>query len=300
MDRLGLGYDSMKEVCPKLIYSSITGFGSTGPYRKRGGYDVLAASIGGLIGVTGPKNGEPCKVGVAMTDLTTGLYLHGAIMAALLQRYRTNEGQRIDCNLLSSQVSCMVNLASNYLNAGINGTKWGTEHESIVPYQAFKTKDGYLTIGAGNNRQFRNLCQALNIEYLADDERCVTNATRVKNREFLIGILNEHFSKKTNGEWIELFEGASFTYGPINTLKDTFSDPQVVHNELVQEIEHITAGKIRMVGPAVKYSDILNQIRSPPPVLGEHTHPILAEVLGLSSGEIKNLEERGTIQVAHL
>ncbi|MCL4118860.1 UNVERIFIED_CONTAM: hypothetical protein GTU68_058871 [Idotea baltica] len=297
MDRLGLGYDSMQLVAPRLIYSSITGYGRTGPYKNRAGYDVLAASIGGLLGVTGPKDGEPSKVGVAMTDLATGLYLHGAIMAALLQRYKTNKGQRIDCDLLSTQVSCMVNLASNYLNAGVDGGRRGTEHESIVPYQAFKTKDGYMTVGAGHERHFQNLCEVLNLPRLLEDERYKTNALRVQNRVSLISTLNNCFVNKTNEEWLILFDGASFPYGPINTLKEAFSDPQVLHNEMIKDVQHPTAGNIKIVGPAVKYSEISNTIRSSPPLLGEHTRQVLMDVGGYSDSEVIQLEKKGIVQM---
>ncbi|GIY52188.1 succinate--hydroxymethylglutarate CoA-transferase [Caerostris extrusa] len=155
----GLDYENLNKVAPHLIYCSITGFGSTGPYSTRPGFDVIAASIGGLLNITGPENGEPCKIGVAMTDLSTGLYAHGAIMAALLQRMKTSKGQKIDCNLLSTQASLLVNISSNFLNGKKEAKRWGTAHESIVPYQAFETKDGYITLAAASNRQFKILCE---------------------------------------------------------------------------------------------------------------------------------------------
>ncbi|CAL4060012.1 unnamed protein product, partial [Meganyctiphanes norvegica] len=296
LDRLGLGYESLSEIAPQLIYCSITGFGRTGPYRDRPGYDVIAASYGGLMGVTGPDNGEPCKVGVAMTDLATGLYAHGAVMAALLERHKTGKGQRIDCNLLSTQVSCMVNLASNYLNGGIDGRRLGTAHESIVPYQAFATKDGFLTVGGGSNDQFRALCERMNLEHLITDKRYTSNALRVKNRKSLLSTLSEFFQTKSNKDWIKLFEGAAFPYGPVNSLSESYEDPQVIHNNMVQEIDHSTAGVVKLVGPAVQFSQLENKIRSPPPTLGQHTEHILLNTLGYTKEKVMNLKDMGVVQ----
>ena len=220
LDEFGLGYEDIKKVAPQLVYCSLTGFGTVGPYSKRPGYDVIAASIGGLLHITGPTDGEPCKVGVAVVDLATGLYAHGAIMAALLQRTRTGRGQKIDCNLLSTQVSCLINVASNYLNAGVETKRRGTAHESIVPYQAFKTSDGeYVTVGAGSDKQFEGLCHKLGLKELTTDERFINNKLRVKNRETLLKILYEQFEKKSLSEWLKLFDGSTFPYGPINSIE---------------------------------------------------------------------------------
>ncbi|XP_042881777.1 succinate--hydroxymethylglutarate CoA-transferase-like isoform X2 [Penaeus japonicus] len=295
LDRIGLGYDALKSIAPQLIYCTISGYGPSGPYHRRPGYDVIAASVGGLVGVTGPEDGEPCKVGVAMTDLATGLYAHGAIMAALLDRQKTGNGQKIDCNLLSTQISCMVNLASNYLNGDKEAKRWGTAHESIVPYQAFPTSDGYLTIGSGNNDQFAALCKALDLINLLDDERYATNALRVKHRDSLLATLKERFQQKTTNEWLNTLEGAPFPYGPINTVAQAFSDPQVIHNEMVQTVHHPTVGMIKQVAPPVSYSSSQNKIRSAPPVLGQHTKYVLSEILGYSDCKIEQLIEQGAV-----
>lgn len=295
LDRIGLGYDALKTIAPQLIYCSISGYGPSGPYHKRPGYDVIAASVGGLVGVTGPEDGEPCKVGVAMTDLATGLYAHGAIMAALLDRQRTGNGQKIDCNLLSTQISCMVNLASNYLNGDREAKRWGTAHESIVPYQAFPTSDGYLTIGSGNNDQFAALCKVLDLTNLLHDDRYATNALRVKNRDDLLATLKERFQQKTTKEWLIILEGAPFPYGPINTIAQAFSDPQVIHNEMVKTVHHPTVGPIKQVAPPVSYSSSHNKIRSAPPVLGQHTRYVLSEIIGYSDCKIKQLIEQGAV-----
>ncbi|XP_014665473.1 PREDICTED: succinate--hydroxymethylglutarate CoA-transferase-like [Priapulus caudatus] len=295
LQKMGLGYSQLKEVAPHLVYCSISGYGSDGPYATRAGYDVIAAAVGGLLHITGPEGGEPCKVGVAMTDLSTGLYAHGAIMAALLQRHRTGEGQHIDCNLLSTQVSCLANLASNYLNGGPEARRWGTAHESIVPYQAFQTKDGYFVVGAGNDKQFKILCQRLKLEHIADDPQYARNEDRVINRSSLLKALQTKFREQSTAHWLKVFDESGIPYGPINNMQQVFSDPQVLHNEMIVEMEHSTAGKIRLPGPAVKYSDSQNRARLPPPCLGQHTSEVLHQVLGYSTAEVENLQKTRAI-----
>ena len=295
LDEFGLGYEDLKIINPQLIYCSITGYGITGPYATRPGYDVIASSVGGLIHVTGPEDGAPCKTGVALTDLATGLYAHGAIMAALFQRQKTGVGQRISANLLSTQVSCLVNLGANYLMAGQEAKRWGTAHESIVPYQAFATSDGYLTVGGGNDRQFRELCHRIGCTQLSSDPKYLTNALRVKHRRELIDQLAEIMATKSNAEWINIFNGANFPYGPINSLSQVFTDPQVKHNRLVQEIDHPTAGTVKLVGPPVEFSGSGNRIRLPPPELGEHTESVLRDRLGYSLTYIQELRNSGVI-----
>ncbi|NWY03707.1 SUCHY transferase, partial [Nothoprocta ornata] len=230
LTQMGLGYEDIKKIAPHIVYCSITGYGQTGPMVQRGGYDSIAAAVSGLMNITGHEAGEPVRPGVAMTDLATGLYAYGAIMAGLLQRYKTGKGLHIDCNLLSSQVACLSHVAANYLNCKIEGKRWGTAHASIVPYQAFKTKDGYLVVGAGNNQQFDIVCKILDLPEVSKDSRYKTNKLRVQNREELIEILSTWFSEKTTIEWLQLFEGSGVPYGPINNMQQVFSDPQVCSN----------------------------------------------------------------------
>lgn len=296
LDELQLGYEKLKSINPKLIYCSISGYGPTGPYAQRPGYDVIAASMGGLLHITGAADGPPAKVGVAMTDLATGLYAHGAIMAALLQRHQTQRGQKIDVNLLSTQLACLINVGSNYLNAGKEATRWGTAHESIVPYEAFKTKSGYLTLGTGSDSQFQSLCRYLDIPKVAEDEKFLTNRDRVANREELISILNEILGTKTSDDWMAVFEGAPFPVGPINSMKEAFSDRHVKDIELVKELEHPTAGTVKVVGPPVVYDEIENTARTAPPTLGQHTEEVLKSILGYSDEKIKDLKARGMVQ----
>lgn len=295
LDSMGLGYEDIRETNPALIYCSITGFGSDGPYSTRGGYDVIAASMGGLMHVTGAPDGPPAKVGVAMTDLMTALYAHGAILAALLQREKTGEGQKIECNLLSTQVSAMTHLASNWLNAGMESSRWGTAHASIVPYQTFATKDGYMTVGCGNNNQFAQFCERIGKSDLATMDEYRNNENRVQHREKLLPSLSAILSTKNNTEWCALFEGVSFPYGPVNSMAQVFEDPQVLHNGLKKSIDHSTIGRIATIGPAVKYTKAENMIRSPPPTLGQHSKQVLEEILGYSKQDIEQLRNNKVI-----
>ncbi|KAK7110755.1 succinate--hydroxymethylglutarate CoA-transferase-like [Littorina saxatilis] len=292
---MGLGYQHLSSHNPALIYCSISGYGQTGPYAQRAGYDVIVSGVGGLMHITGPQDGEPCKVGVAMTDLSTGLYAHGAIMAALLHRHHTGQGQHIDCNLFSTQVVSLVNIASNYLNAGQEASRHGTAHPSIVPYQAFKTRDGYVLVGAGNDGQFKILCKCLGLEDLSTDERYATNKLRVANRDTLLHTLSQIFGEKTTGEWLTLLEGSGIPYGPINNMQAVFSDPQVKHQQLIQEIPHPTAGTVRLPGPAVKFSETATVSPTPPPTLGQHTQEVLQGLLGMEPQDISTLRTEKVI-----
>ncbi|XP_069776775.1 succinate--hydroxymethylglutarate CoA-transferase isoform X4 [Narcine bancroftii] len=241
---MGLGYKDIVEIAPHIVYCSITGYGQTGPMSQRAGYDSVACAVSGLMHITGPQDGDPVRPGVAMTDLAAGLYSHGAIMAGLLQREKTGRGLYIDCNLLSSQVACLSHVAANYLTGGKEAKRWGTAHGSIVPYQAFKTKDGYLVVGAGNDHQFAVVCKILSLTTLSEEPRYKTNKLRVQNRRELIDILCARFSEKTTQDWLQLFEGSGVPYGPINNIQQAFSESQVIHNDLILEMYHPTAGNI--------------------------------------------------------
>lgn len=295
LDKLGLGYKDVKSVAPSIIYCSITGFGSRGPYKTRAGYDVIAASIGGLLHITGEK-ATPSKVGVAMTDIATGLYAHGAILAALLHRERTGQGQKIDVDLLSTQVASLINVGVNYLNANEEASRWGTEHVSIVPYAAFKTKDGFFTIGAGSDAQFKELCAFLKKPELAEDPKFVSNKQRVKNRDELKEILTKIFEKETNDYWTTSLEKANFAFGPVNNMQQVFNDPHVKEIELVKTLKHPVAGDVKVVGPPVVYSDASNTARTAPPTLGQHTDEVLSEVLNYDRKKIDDLRSRKIIQ----
>lgn len=295
LDKLGLGYEQMKKINEKLIYCSITGFGSKGPYKSRAGYDVIAASMGGLLHITGEPS-APSKVGVAMTDIATGLYAHGAILGALYQREKTGLGQKIDCDLLSTQVACLINVGVNYLNANEEATRWGTEHISIVPYAAFKTKDGFFTIGAGSDAQFKELCGILNVPELVEDPKFKTNQQRVKFRDELKEILTKIFAQKPNDHWKKVFEHAGFPFGPVNNMEQVFSDPHVKDIGIVKTLSHPVAGDVKVMGSPVTYSHASNTARTAPPVLGQHTKEVLRDVLGYDEVKINDLMGRKVVQ----
>lgn len=295
LDKLGLGYEDIKKIAPSLVYCSITGFGSKGPYKSRAGYDVIAASVGGLLHITGEKE-TPSKVGVAMTDLATGLFAHGAILAALLHRSKTGKGQRIEVDLLSTQVASLINVGVNYLNADEEASRWGTEHVSIVPYAAFKTKDGFFTIGAGSDNQFKELCEILCQPELAQNEKFISNQQRVKNRIELNKILSETFEKQPNEYWKSTFEKAGFPFGPVNNMEQVFNDPHVKEIGIVKTLSHPIAGDIKVIGSPVTYSESSNTTRTAPPTLGQHTDEVLSSLLGYSEAKIADLRARKIIQ----
>lgn len=217
--KYGLDYENIKLISPQLIYCSITGFGQYGPYHDKPGVDLIAASLGGFLHITGPENGEPCKAGVAVTDMMTGLYAHGAILSALINRLYTRQGEKIDCNLFSTQVASLTNLGSIYLNTGQEAKRMGTAHVGIVPYETFKTKDGFLSLGTMNDNQFQKLCCKMSLSNLASDIRFSTIKSRVQNKLQLLPVLKSSLLTKTTSDWCNIFEECSFPYGAVNTLQ---------------------------------------------------------------------------------
>ncbi|KAL7874107.1 hypothetical protein SRHO_G00050770 [Serrasalmus rhombeus] len=295
LEEMGLGYKHLSEVAPQLIYCSITGYGQTGPQSHKPGYDSIASAVSGMMHITGPEDGAPVRPGVAMTDLATGLYAQGAVMAGLLQRQKTGRGLHIDCNLLSSQVACLTHIAANYLNAGKEARRWGTAHESIVPYQGFQTKDGYLIVASGNDQQFFKVCKVLGMNDLAENSKYKTNTLRVQHRKELLHLLSERFLEESTAEWLRRFEGTGVPCGPINTIQQVFSDPQVAHNGLILEMDHPTSGRITVPGPAVRFNSFEFDKPTPPPVIGQHTVEVLRDILGYSDEVINNLLASGTV-----
>jgi crotonobetainyl-CoA:carnitine CoA-transferase CaiB-like acyl-CoA transferase len=255
----------------------------------------VASALGGLTGITGEPDGSPVKVGVAITDICTGLSAQGAICAALYARERTGEGQHINLSLLETQVAALVNMASSYLISGKIPQRWGTAHESIVPYQGFEVRGKYIIIAAGNNKLWAKLCHLLGAPELIEDPRFRTNPLRVENRKECIDRLTLLLQAKTAEEWVEHLNADGVPCAPINTMDEVFKDAQVLHRNMLVEVDHPSAGKIKMAGIPVKYSGTEATIRRPPPRLGEHTDEILSELLGFDASKRESLREKGII-----
>ena len=295
MEDLGLGYDTLRHDNPRLIYCSISGFGTSGPKREWAGYDAIMQGVTGLMSITGEPDGPPVKVGVALIDEITALYAHGAILAALYHREKSGFGQKVECSLLESGVASLMNAATAYLIAGEVQGRWGSAHPSLVPYQAFKAKDDYLMVGAGNERLWRKFCEVVGTPEWAEDPRFDSNAKRVERRDELVKMIEECLQAKTRDEWVELFGAAGLPTGPINSVADVFQDPQVLHREMVQEVAHPTAGKVKLLGIPVKFSLTPGAITDPPPLLGQHTEEVLRRLLGLNTAEVARLRQDGII-----
>ena len=295
--RYGLDYASLAEVNPELVYCSITGFGQDGPYAARAGYDFLIQGLGGLMSLTGHPDGEPgagpMKVGVALTDILTGLYAANAVQAALAWRDRSSKGQHIDLALLDVQVACLANQAMNYLTSGRSPGRLGNAHPNIVPYQDFPTDDGYMILAVGNDAQFSRLCEALGDGSLSADERYATNKARVENRATLIPALNKLTIRRTTADWIARLEAVGVPCGPINTLAEVFADPQVQARGLKVDMDHPAIGTVPQVASPFRMSETPVAYDRAPPLLGEHTDEVLASVLSMGQEEIAALRAGG-------
>jgi len=294
--KYGLDSASLRALNPRLIYCSITGFGQDGPYAERPGYDFVVQGMGGLMSVTGAPDDEvgggPMKVGVAMTDLMTGLYASSAILAALHERSRTNVGRDIDLALLDVQVAALANQALSYLATGVNPERLGNAVPAIVPYEAFPTADGHMIVAAGNDGQFQRFCAALGLPFLAMDPRFRTNDARVTNRRSLIPMLTEALRERPTHEWLATFEKAGVPVGPINTLSDVFNDEQVVARALKVDLPHSSLGRVPGVACPIRFDGRPLEYRSGPPTLGEHTQAVLFEWLGVERATASARERR--------
>ena len=293
--KYGLDYDSLSRANPRLIYCSVTGFGQTGPYASRPGYDFMIQGMGGLMSITGERDdlpgGGPQKAGVAVADLMTGMYSTVGILAALHERARSGLGQHIDMALLDCQVAMMANQNLNYMTSGQAPRRAGNAHQNLVPYQVFAASDGHLIVAVGNDSQFRNYCRVIGLPELADDPRFATNPQRVQNRDTLVPLLAERMATGERDHWLAELEAAGVPAGPINTLDQVYQDPQVQAREMRRELPHPTAGTVPMAASPLKFSGSPVQYRRPPPLLGEHTRQILAERLGMSEEEILALAQ---------
>jgi crotonobetainyl-CoA:carnitine CoA-transferase CaiB-like acyl-CoA transferase len=295
LNKLGLGYEELHALNPRLIYCSISGYGRTGPYADRPGYDFMLQAEGGIMGITGPIDGPPYRAGISIIDLTTGMFASTAVLAALYWRETSGQGQLIDLSLLETSTAVLANVATNYLVGGVEPKRMGNAHFNIAPYEVFRARDRWFTLGALNARQWENLCQVVELPDLKEDPRFTTNPDRVRNREELVQLLNDAFAKQDAAVWLEKLQLAEIASGPINTIRDVFQHPQSTFRELKLEIEHTSAGVIDLPGFPYKFSDTPAELRLPPPRLGEHTEQILTELLGYSSDQIAQLRTREVV-----
>jgi len=297
--RYGLGYDDLKKINPRLIYCSVTGFGQTGPYRDRPGYDFMIQGMGGLMSITGERDalpgGGPQKAGIPIADIMTGMYATIAVCAALAHRAETGVGQHLDLALLDAQVAVLANQGANYLATGVSPPRLGNAHPNIVPYQTFKTADGDVILACGNDNLFRKFCEVADCRPLATEPRFATNGKRVENRAELTELLNEIFVKRTTREWVAALEAAGVPNGPINTIEQVFQEPQAVARGLRIEMTHPLAGTVSLIRSPMRFSATPIEHNVPPPLLGQHTDEVLRGMLGRSDEDIARLRADGAI-----
>ena len=291
----GLSEAEVRRRNPGLVYAALSAFGASGPMKDRPGYDLAVQAWGGLMSVTGPADGEPSRVGVAIIDVVAGLMLGKSIAAALYARERTGRGQRIETSLMEAEVASLVNAGSNYLVTGEAPGRWGNAHPNIVPYQSFATADGHLVVAVANEAIWTRFCRGVGKPELAADPRFDTNAHRVENRDALVAILGEMFRSRTGREWVELLNRIGAPCSPVQDIRQVFDSPQVRAREMLREIDHPTAGKVRMAGLPVKFSGTPASIRLAPPRLGEHNHRVLEDWLGLDDAEVAELQRKGAL-----
>ena len=299
MARYGLSYEALKDINPRLVYCSITGFGQTGPMADVAGYDFIVQGLGGLMSITGERDdlpgGGPQKVGIAAADIMTGLYSTIAILAAIEHRRISGEGQYIDMALLDVQVATIANMNMNYLCSGKVPTRQGNAHANIVPYQVFDAADGEIIIAVGNDTQFARLCRVLGCPELASDERYAKNAHRVRNRDILLPLLQARLSTGEVADWVRLLEPEGVPCGPVNSIAQTFANPQVMHRQMRIDLPHPLSGSVPSVANPIKFSDTPIQYRNAPPTLGQHSHEVLQQYVGLSDEEIEALKTKQII-----
>ncbi|MBI3708177.1 MAG: CoA transferase [Proteobacteria bacterium] len=297
--KFGLGYEQIKAEFPRLVYCSITGFGQTGPYAPRAGYDLLAQGLGGVMSITGQPEGmpgsEPMKVGIGIADVMTGMYATVAILAALRHRDRTGEGQYIDLALLDTQVSWLINEGTNYLLSGVVPTRRGNAHPNIVPYQVFPCADGYILLAVGNDAQYRKFCEFAGAPQMADDPRFLTNPLRVKQRETIVPLVAELVKRKAQREWVDGLAKLGVPCAPINTIDQVFADPQVRHRGMQIAMRHAAGTDVPLIANPIKLSATPPAYRRAPPVCGQHSDEVLRELLDLPDTEIAALRQRGVV-----
>jgi crotonobetainyl-CoA:carnitine CoA-transferase CaiB-like acyl-CoA transferase len=297
MEKFNLGYPDLKKIRPDLVYCSITGFGLSGPYKNRPGTDPILQATGGLLGIIGEPDGKPYRIALPIIDMTSGLYAHGSILAALTARGRDGQSHFIEISLLDNELSLLINLGSNYLLTGEVPKRYGNAHPSIVPYNIFETKDRPVFISASADVRWKKLCQLLGLDNLIDDPRFRTTGARIQRRAEVEALLQERLREKTADEWMEMMDhsDAGVPFAPINSLDRVFNDPHVVAREIVTEVTHPATGRIKMVGMPVRYDGRRGDVRMPPPRLGEHNREILTRMLGYNDQAVDRLKEEGVI-----
>lgn len=289
MEKLGLGYDVLKEINPRLVYSACTGFGMTGPYKHDPAYDVIVQGMGGIMSITGQAGGEPTKVGASIGDITAGLFSAIGVMIALYNRDKTGKGQLVDVSMLDCQVAILENAISRYANAGVSPKPIGNRHASITPFQSLKTSDGYVIVAVGNDNLWKKFCEVIDRPDLFADPRYKTNPLRTENVDTLTVELNKTFQTKTMDEWLHLIKGAGIPVGPINDVARVMKDPAVIARHMIITTHHPVAGDIEMAGVPIKLSDTPGEVAGPAPMLGQHTREILKETLGYDDAKIDKL-----------
>ena len=295
-EKLRIDYSTIAKINPNLVYCSITSFGQTGQYRERLAYDIVVQSMGGLMGITGEPNRPPVRIGVALSDIGAGMYATIAILGAIIARQRLGGGQWLDVSLLDSTVSWMTYMAADYFATGNNPERMGSAHPSIVPYQCFKTKDKqFITVAIGNDKLFRKFSNAIGMKKLADEPMFATNPDRVRHRDQLIPTLEKTFAKKTREEWLKALLDAKLPVGPVYSMQEIFADPHIKNREMLAKIQHPKAGMISQVGIPMRFSRTALDIKSPPPLLGEHTDEILHTLLGYDAHRISELHAKGVV-----
>lgn len=299
MARYGLSYQDLKQINPRIVYCSITGFGQTGPMAEIAGYDFIVQGLGGLMSITGERDdlpgGGPQKVGVAVADIMTGLYSTIAILAAIEHRHNSGEGQYIDMALLDVQVATIANMNMNYLCSGKVPGRQGNAHANIVPYQVFNAADGELILAVGNDTQFAKLCAVLGCPEIASDERYAKNANRVRHREELLPLLQQRLVTRSVAQWVEVLQPEGVPCGPVNSIAQTFANPQVIHRQMRVDLPHPLAGSVPSVANPIKFSGTPIQYGDAPPTLGQHSDQVLKEYVGLSDAEIEALKAKRII-----
>ena len=293
--KYGLGYEQLHARFPRLIYCSITGFGQTGPYAPRPGYDSLIQAMGGVMSLTGEPEGLPQKVGVPVADLFAGLYGCIGILAALRHRDLTGQGQQIDIGMLDTSVAWLANQGMNYLATNENPVRLGNQHPNIAPYQVFPTEDGHIVLSVANDPTFKRFCEAFGLTHMLEDPRFITNAARVGNRQRVTDTLTPVMQQHTTTWWVEQLEALKIGCGPINKLSEVFSDPHVVARDMVLEMAHSSGQTVKVIANPVKLSETPVDYRLPPPLLGEHTDAILTDRLGLNAAALAALREKNVI-----